>query len=85
LSGRKIFREQEIADVQLIVKRACKTGTDQICELPMLQKDCHPLPTNLFSHAGVKNVNRAVLDFATDYFDAILIAPGFLVETAQEP
>jgi hypothetical protein len=71
--------------VQSIVKRACKTSTDQTPELPILQKARHPLPTNLFPDAGVKNLNRAVFDLAADYSDAIVIAGGFIVETAKEP
>jgi hypothetical protein len=50
-----------------------------------LQKARHPLPTNLFPDAGVKNLNRAVFDLAADYLDATVIARGFIVETAKEP
>ena len=81
--------------MQSIVERACKTSTDQTPELPVLfaaanpscggQKARHPLPTNLFPDAGVNNLNRAVFDLASDYSDAIVIAPGFIVETAKEP
>jgi len=85
VNSREIFREQEIAGVQSIVERACKTSTDQTPELPVLQKACHPLPTNLFPDAGVKNLNRTVFDLAADYLDATVIARGFIVETAKEP
>jgi hypothetical protein len=84
-SSREVLGEQEIANVQSIVKRACKTSADQTLELPVLQKARHPLPANLFPNAGVNNLNRAVFDLTSDYSDAIVIAPGFIVETAKEP
>jgi hypothetical protein len=46
LKGREIFRKQEITGVQLIVKRACKTGANQTIELVILKKKTrHPLAT----------------------------------------
>jgi hypothetical protein len=83
-SCREIFREQEIADVQSIVKRACKTGTDQTIELPILKKLRHPLPADFFSDAGMNNFNRAAIDLAADYPDAIAISFGFFVEATQK-
>src|SRR5205807_8321712 len=65
-------------------KSACKTGTDQVVELSILKKVCHPLPADLFSDAGIENLNRAVIDLAVDQPDAVAIASGLFVETTQE-
>jgi len=84
LNSREIFRKQEITGVQPIVKRACKTGADQTRELSILKKTRHPLTAELFSNAGMENLNRAVIDPAANCFDAVAVTPGFIAEAAQE-
>ena len=96
MNSREIFREQEIADVQMIVKRACKTGADQTIELPILKKLRHPIPADLFSDAGMDNLNCAtrkglassdhfgIINLAPNHPDTVAVGRGFFVEPAQK-
>src|SRR4030095_5762595 len=84
LKGREIFRKQEITGVQFIVKRSCKTGANQTLELSILKKACHPLMACFCADAGVKHLNRAIVDLAANCFDSLAITPGFIAEATQE-
>src|SRR4029077_12352818 len=73
---REIFREQQIANLQLIIERPRKAGANQIVEMLVMfaaanpscggQKFSHALTANLFSNASMKNFNRAVIDLAAN-------------------
>jgi hypothetical protein len=84
LNGREIFRKQEITGAQFIVERACKTGANQTIELSILKKARHPLTACFFSNAGMENLNRAIIDLAANYSDALAMTPGFIAKAAQE-
>jgi hypothetical protein len=83
-SCREVLGEQEIANVQLIVKRACESRADQAVELPILKEPRHPLSANLFSNSGVKDLNRATVDLASDRRDTVSIGSSFVVKKAQK-
>jgi hypothetical protein len=42
------------------------------------QKLSHALSANIFSNAGMKDFNRAIIDLAASRWDAIAIATGFI-------
>ncbi len=80
--------KKKIADLQIIVERACKPGADQIVEMLVMfatanpscggQKFCHALPANVFSNAGMKNLNGAIIDFTANCPDAVAISTRFV-------
>src|SRR4026209_1015053 len=97
MNGGKILCQKEITDFQIIVERSGKAGTDQTVELLILfatanpfrrtaggQKFSKSLSANLFAHAGMKNFNRALLDFAANCSDTIALSMRFIAETAQK-
>src|SRR6476469_3121777 len=84
LNRREIFRQQEIADLQFIGKRARKAGADQKIELLILEKFTEPFATNLFSDAGMQDFNLAISDDAADCTDAISVTARFIPEPAQK-
>jgi hypothetical protein len=49
-----------------------------------LKKARHPLTACFFSNAGMENLNRAIIDLAANYSDALAMTPGFIAEAAQE-
>jgi hypothetical protein len=53
--------------------------------LPILKEPRHPLSADLFSNSGVKDLNRTVVDLATDRSGAISVASGSIVKAIQEP
>jgi hypothetical protein len=50
-----------------------------------LKEPRHSLSGDLFSNSGVKDLNRTVVDLATDRSDAISIASGSIMKAIQEP
>jgi adenine-specific DNA glycosylase len=81
---RKVSCQQKIADVKLIIKCARKSTADQKIELPIREKFLKPLAANFLSDAGVENFNRAIIDFAATYPDAISINERLVPDLAQE-
>src|SRR4030095_9790793 len=84
LNCRKVSCQQKIADLKLIIKCARKSTADQKIELPIREKSLKPLAANFFSHAGMENFNRAIIDFAATYPDAIPVNARFVPDFAQE-
>ena len=94
IDRREISREQQIADSQLIIERTCKSRADQAVELLILfaaangscgvQKFSQPLSADLLPDTGMKNFNRAILDLAANYSDAITLGTGLVCQAAQE-
>ena len=85
ISSRQISREQEIADTQLIVKRACKSGADQTVELSILEKSCRPLPANFFPDTCMKDLDQMIVDLAGDRRDPIISTFTFVLKQTQKP
>jgi hypothetical protein len=81
LDRRKILREQQIADFQLIVKCTSKSGADQKVELPVLEKFCDSLATSLFSNAGMKDFDHSIIQLAAYDPHAIAISARSIAQT----
>jgi hypothetical protein len=84
VNRREILRQQQIAEAQFLVKRACKSSADQKPELLILEKSPYPLAANFLSDSGVKDFNVAIIEIASDYPDAISISPRFIPEQPQK-
>src|SRR5262245_38587495 len=70
--------------LQLIVERACESSADQNVELRIFEKFPDPVPADVFTDAGVKDFNCAVVNRAANDADAFSISAGFISEAAQE-
>ncbi len=84
VNSREILRNQEITDAQLIVKRACEPGADQTVELSISDKPRHPLSASFFADAGMKDLDRTIVDLSGNRRNAISITPGFVVKEAPK-
>ncbi len=87
---RVVFRDYEIAHDQLVGKSAGKTGADQVIELlatanpscggSILEKKRDSLPADAFSDAGVKKLDRVIVDLPTDRANPVSIVMSYLLE-----
>jgi hypothetical protein len=84
VNRREILRQQQIADAQFLVKRACKSSADQKLELLIPEKSPYPLAANFLSDSGMNDFNVAIIEIAPDYPDAISISPRFIPEQPQK-